>query len=278
MSAAYGSLVRHPGYAFHICWAWVLVMTSARVASDIIKTEFLQDAAGEPLLGFDLTFFIGWFLFVPLASIAVAWHRILLFDERDKSAVYLRLDWLVLSYFGFAVLLYAISLAPVFFVRGVGQLMALTTDIETTGTAGDAATPGFMLGPSAQSIISGLQVIAVLIFLALSARLSVMLPGKAIGDGGQTIKATWEATRSHTWGLLMGFVSCIVPFLLLSALMRRSGFKFTQADGPLLHIADWLALETMGAVLGLIEIAYLTFCYKFFFSEGASTATDKSTA
>ena len=41
-------------------------MTSARVASDIMKANLLTDAAGEPLLGFDLTFFIGWFLFIPL--------------------------------------------------------------------------------------------------------------------------------------------------------------------------------------------------------------------
>ena len=267
VDTAYRSLLRHPLYAFHICWAWVIVMTSARVVSDIIKSNYLMNEAGEPLLGFDLTFFIGWFLFVPLASIAVAWHRLLLFEERDRSAIYLRLDYRVLSYFAFAVLLYAISLAPVFLVRGVGQIMTMSTDLEAASLANEASRPGFMLGPNIKSIISGLQVIAVLVFLALSARLSVMLPGKAFGSGGTTIRGTWEATRGHTWGLLMGFLSCIVPFLLLSALMRRAGFNFTLEDGALLHIADWLALETMGAILGLIEIAYLTFCFRFFFPE-----------
>ena len=259
VNMAYRSLFLHPLYALRICWAWIVVMTSARIASDILKADLLTDAAGEPLLGFDLTFFIGWFLFIPLASIAVAWHRLLLFGERDDALIYLRLDRLVASYFGFAVLLYAISLAPVVGVRGVYQVMELFLGVI------DGSTDKVKLPTMARSINAWLQVGAFLVFLAVSARLSVVLPGKAFDGQGLTLKRAWKVTRGNTWGVMMGFIACIVPFLVLTALLRRSGFNFSLEDGALLHIADWLVIESMGAVLGLIEMSYLTFCFRFFF-------------
>ena len=262
---AYRSLVRHWAYALRICWAWIVVMTSARVGADIVKTHLLLDEAGQPLLGFDLTFFIGWFLFIPLASIAVAWHRLLLTGERDSSTIYLRLDGAVWRYLGFAVLLYVVSLSPVVIVRGAGEVMTLFSGFPDTGAAVGPAAPGYMLAPTAKSIISTMQAGAILVFFALSARLGAMLPGKALGSQGLSIRQTWQVTSGHTWSLMMGFIACIVPFLILTALLRRSGFDFSLDDGALLHIADWLVIETMGAVLGLIELAYLTFCFSFFF-------------
>ncbi len=264
LEMAFRSLFENAGYALRICWAWIVIMTSARVASDIAKTRFLSDAEGQPLLGFDLTFFIGWFLFIPLASIAIAWHRLLLFGERDSASIYLRVDRLVWSYFGLAIVLYLTALAPVFTVGAISKLMTLMWGLPEVGAGGETVGPSFLLAPTAKSIISGMQVIAFLIFLALSARLSVVLPGKALGMRGLTIRRAWDATRGHTWSLTMGFVACIVPFLILTALLRRSGFHFSLEDGALLHIADWFVIETMGAVLGLIELAYLTFCFRFF--------------
>jgi hypothetical protein len=267
LDMAFRSLFENAGYALRICWAWIVIMTSARVASDIAKTHLLSDAQGQPLLGFDLTFFIGWFLFIPLASIAVAWHRLLLFGERDSASIYLRVDRMVWSYFGLAIVLYLTALAPVFTVGGISKLMTLMWGLPDVSAADGAARPGLLVAPNARSIIAGMQVIAFLVFLALSARLSVVLPGKALGMRGLTIKRAWDVTRGHTWGLTMGFVACIVPFLILTALLRRSGFNFSLEDGALLHIADWFIIETMGAVLGLIELAYLTFCFRFFFPE-----------
>jgi len=264
---AYMSLYHHFGYAVRICWAWVLIMTSARIAADLLKNHVLVDAAGAPMLGFDLTFFIGWFLFVPVASIAVAWHRLLLFGARERSAIYLRLDRLVWSYFGLAVALYVISLLPVFFVRGMGELIPLIWGLPEASGLDGAAPPGTLLSPTPTSIVPGMQVVAFLVFLALSARLSVILPGKALALQGMSIRRAWMVTRGHTWSLMMGFISCVVPFLLLTALLRRSGFDFSLEDGALLHIVDWLAIESMGAMLGLIELAYLTLCFRFFFPQ-----------
>ena len=150
---------------------------------------------------------------------------------------------------------------------GIGQVMEQVWGLSIEETVNGMPAPGFMLAPSANFVLSVIQMIAVLMFLALTARLGVVLPGKALRIPGQSIRRAWQVTRGHSFSLMMGFISCVLPFLLLTALMRRAGFDYSLADGPLLHIADWLALETMGAVLGLIEVAYLSYCFLHFFPE-----------
>ena len=265
VTKAYGALYRHFGYALRICWAWIIVMTSARVAADLVKTYMLVDQAGRPLLGFDLTFLVGWFLFIPLASIAVAWHRLLLLDEQDPSALYMRLDRLVWSYFGMAVFIYVVSLAPVFVPWGLAQIVKATAGLGAEGSPEQQPVWIYLLSPRGNPLIPFLQTIAIMVFLGLSARLGIVLPAKALARAGFTLKRVWEATRGHSWGLLMGMIFCIAPFFLVTAFLRRLGLHFSLADGPLLHIADWLATETMGTVLGLVEVAYLTHCFLFFF-------------
>lgn len=270
----YRALFQNFGYALRITWAWILVVTSARIGADLIKAAALTTETGESIVPWDLTFVIGWLTFIPLASIAVAWHRLLLTGEKDRSAVYLRLDRLVWTYFGLASVVYIIAMFPILAPWALGSIVKLAMAISGGNVESKSAVEVLFapLGPAALPFI---QTAAVILFLALTARFAVVLPGKALGTPGISLRQTWQVTRGQTWNLLIGTMCCIIPFLLVTAYIRRLGFEFTAADGPLLHVADWLMIESVAALLSLLQIAFLSYCFQFFFpdkGDGAAAA------
>jgi hypothetical protein len=94
-----------------------------------------------------------------LASIAVAWHRLLLKDERPGAGVYLRLDGVVAGYAVLAFWLGLITLAPSY----VGVMLQ---------------------SMPAHGLVSGVQFLAgvgTITAFFVVARLSLVLPGKALG-------------------------------------------------------------------------------------------------
>jgi len=268
----YRSLFDNFGYAIRISWAWILVVTSARIGADLIRSALLTTETGQSLVSWNLTFVIGWFLFIPLASIAVAWHRLLLTGERDTSIIYLRLDRLVFSYFWLAVVVYVIALAPILVPWALGSTAKFVVAMLGGDTEGKSAME-VLLTPAGSAAIPFLQTAAVIIFLALTSRLAVVLPGKALRIPDLSIRKAWDATSGNTFNLLMGMFGCFLPFLVLISWVRGMGFNYSAADGPMLHIADWLFVETMAALFSLIQIGYLSYCFQYFFPDQGADQT-----
>jgi len=271
----YRALFDNFSYALRISWAWILVVASARIGADLIKAALLTTETGEPTVSWNLTFLIGWLSFIPLASIAVAWHRLLLTGERDTSIIYLRVDRLVWSYFGFAFVIYVIAMLPILAPWALGSIAKLAITISGGSTEGKSGVE-VLFSPFGPRAIPIVQTVAVILFLALTARFAVMLPGKALRAPDMSLRRVWAVTRGHTWSLLIGTLCCIIPFLVLTAWIRRLGFNYTAADGPLLHVADWLMVETVAALLSLLQIAFLSYCFQFFFPDKGDKAASAS--
>lgn len=260
----YRAVFENFGYAIRIAWAWILVVTTARIGSDLIAKTFLTSGTGEPAVSWNLTFLIGWLLFVPLASIAVAWHRLLLTGERDSSFIYLRLDRLVWRYFGLAVAIFVISLLPILGIWGLGEFAEQIAAM--TGSASEGKTGvEVLLAPAGPAALPIIQAVATILIFWLTARLAVILPGKALNLPDMSLRRAWQVTRGHSWGLLMGMFGCIVPFLFLIGGVRGMGFKYSAVDGPFLHISEWLFVESMAALFSLVQISFFSFCFQFFF-------------
>jgi len=118
-----------------------------------------------------------------------------------------------------------------------------------------------------------MRVAAVVALVILMTRLGVALPAKAIGVRGLSLKTAWEATKGQTFGLAMGLVLSVFPIALAFAGLRLAGLDFSAVDGSLLHVVDRLTFVFFETLLGLVQVAFLSFSFRFFFPpEGAPAA------
>jgi len=263
---SYRALFQNFGYALKICWAWIVVMASAIVAADLIRSGSGVQGSGEELSSsWFLALCLWLLLFAALSSIAVAWHRMLLLGERDPSPVYLRMDRLVAVYYAYALLVFLISLLPYAAVWAVGQLLKLTETTFFSRGSGGQTPIDYLFSQQGLLGFPLLQIAAFIVLVMLTARLGVALPGKAIEAPEGTLKAAWRITRGSSWGLFVGTGICVLPYVLLVGMLRGSGFDFSPSDGSLLHVLDRLAIQILSMLLGLVEVGFLAHCFLYFF-------------
>jgi hypothetical protein len=118
------------------------------------------------------------FVMLPMwSSLGVAWHRLLLRGERVRGYAYLRLDSIVA---GYAAWLFLVAVLP------------------------DAR----FLFPDPSQLYIGIGMFAG--FIA-AARLSLLLPAKALQREDLTIGQIWGVTRNSTWRLFFGNMLCLLP-------------------------------------------------------------------
>lgn len=63
-------------------------------------------------------------------------------------------------------------------------------------------------------------------FLALSARLLLILPATAASDISTTVQASWRATRGQSAALFIGLLACDLPFTAVSAAVDYATFDY----------------------------------------------------
>src|SRR5262245_41805698 len=119
--ASYAIVGRHLRQLLRICWVWVLIMVPVYMALDWLAETWPGDFGAQAAHRWLRE--IGAALPSPvdtpfLASIAVAWHRLILRGERVTQAAYVRLDGVVWGY-----VLYA--LAFLLFERGTLLISAV---------------------------------------------------------------------------------------------------------------------------------------------------------
>jgi hypothetical protein len=241
-----------------VCWLWMLLMApvfaflawwQAPHAMEILQAvRFGQPFADpNPLLTM-LGQIVGRVVALPaLASIGVAWHRLLLKNEHPGAGVYLRLDGIVVGYAVLAFWVGLITMAPGY----ISLMFQIATGTSVSAGEPDAFGVRFLAG-----------VVTITAFFVV-ARLSLVLPGKALGRDDITFGAAWRVSKGNTWRMLWAYFFCILPLMVLNGAMSYWLFQ-PDHDRTALTLAP-LAISLLSIPLGMISIGMLSLSYRHFF-------------
>ena len=236
---SFDSLVRAASLWLLLLTPLLLVMSwlQAPMEADLLaRMRVDPTAAFETIWQLQLVSFLHSLVILPAAaSIAVAWHRLILTGERPAGG-YLRLDRSVWLYVAF-------PLATILYFSVLFDLpRVLVSDLNGRVAIGVIAVP---LG-----ILAGLVI----------GRLSLVLPAIALGRTDIGLADAWRATRGNTWRLFWGPFLCllllILPGLLLSAL---------SGAGPVTATHAATAADLVSILGGVIGVGFLSFAYRHFF-------------
>src|SRR5258708_3959704 len=232
-----------------VCWIWML-LTAPLWAIWVIWWQEpylagrLQEIrAGQPFdpkaLVPNVAPVVGLIVLPAFASIAVAWHRLLLQGEHPAAGAYLRLDYMVAAYAGVAFLGNMVMLAPYYFSV-------------TIQFAGEATQSG------AAAFVASVEPFASFAILFILARLSLVLPAMALGRRDVTFGAAWKISEGNTWRMFWAYVLCFLPVLVVV----NGTLTFVSHNDS--HVAASLALITMNLLVfpvsmicvGMLSLAY----------------------
>jgi len=171
------------------------------------------------------------------ASIAVAWHRLILRQEKITSPRYLRHDAVVWDYFTFGFCLWLLTSL-------IGFVSLLSNNI----TAAPSMTWSFCV------------LAAGIVISVVTVRLSVILPARALELRGVTFRDVWRHTSWNYWRLAWGHLLCALPGAPL-LFMAKMGCGSAIA-GPVMYSA---AILLAIFVILPFELAFLSLCYQHFF-------------
>jgi hypothetical protein len=191
------------------------------------------------------------------ASVAVAWHRLMILNERpgtSGSNVATKTLW---RYVIIAIAIFAIDILP-----------ALIIALPETFLFADAA-------PARASVAMTLLIILLYIVgLAAALRLSLLLPARAVENTSLTFAETWRRSRGNTWRLFWGIVATTTPPLLMAALIPAivtgvpgsASFMNVASDDFVTRMTIASMISAMYYLLILpIGIGFLSHAYRHFF-------------
>jgi hypothetical protein len=187
-----------------------------------------------------------------LASVAVAWHRLLLRNEH-VSGTYLRFDGVVV---GYGVMFFLISLLPAV-PQYVGQIyMSLTQP------------PGAShLDPVSLGITFVGSIVSIVAFF-ISGRLFLILPAKALERDDVTLGTVWEATKGNTWRMVWGYFFCLLPMGVIAGVIAFMMFSSDQS-----RTAIWTVMTLVWVIFGMVSVGFLSLAYRHFFEQGTAPST-----
>ena len=110
-----------------------------------------------------------------------------------------------------------------------------------------------------------IQIFAFIGLFVFTTRFGLVLPAKALGLRGVTLRAAWQTTRGQTFGLVIGLLMAVMPIALLFAGVRLAGLDFSVDDGSWLHVLDRLTFVVFETLLGLVQVAFLSYSFRYFF-------------
>lgn len=243
-------------------WVWMLLMAPVLAISvwwqEPRLMEMTQAArAGEPFTDPNplltlVTQIVGQAIMLPaLASVAVAWHRLLLRGEHPGPGVYLRLDSIVAGYAILAFWIGVITLGPGYFSR-MFQIV--------TGTS--ATTPGV-----AALVVQSLAGVVSIIAFFIVARLSLALPGIALGRDDVTLGTAWRISKRNTWRMFWAYFFCILPWGAISGAILYRLFLPDQGRAGVTLVSVVMGL--LWIPVGMISVGMLSLSYRHFFERGA---------
>lgn len=254
---AYALTFRQLAAAGRISWAWLIALTLS-----VALTSWFFWPSHEAAL--DAGAATSWVQFVTAgmtatagASIAVAWHTLVLQGKAPDARRYLRLDGVVWRYLvvGLAIL------APF----GLAAFLIPEMDTETEAETRLVVVYG----------IASLSVFATAVVLAVKS--SLLLPAIALGRRDVTLDAAWKATKGNWWRLFVGGLLAVAPPQLLLSLPVLLSSTATSEEAPAETQLDFVLSSTQNELATLIgsifALSFLSLAFRHFFPDGGSVAS-----
>jgi hypothetical protein len=206
--ASYTIVARNFGQLVRICWLWILIMVPVYAALVWLEKTWSREVGAQAVYHWmgeiaealpspvDLPF---------LASIAVAWHRLVLREERVAQPVYLRLDGVVWRYVLYSSALLLLERAILVICALLAQNLAIEADFFTRLSIELLAAPA----ATGAAMAIGLLVLP---------RLSLVMPAVAVGER-LSLRHAWRITRGNTLRLGVATTLCVIPAVTLAMLI-----------------------------------------------------------
>jgi hypothetical protein len=197
-------------------------------------------------------------------SIAVAWHRLMILNERpgvSGSNIATKNLW---RYILVAIALFLTLFLPM-------AAIMLPTFYFLPPATGTAPPPAFLP-------LIRLFFVAYLMGTAVTLRLTLLLPARAIGDTDLTFRQTWNRTRGNIWRLFWGIAVTTIPPLLIAqiGLLSMIGVPNPANFASDSFVARMTASRTVGMIYYLlvvpIGIGFLSHAYRHFFQAAMEPA------
>jgi hypothetical protein len=258
---SYSSYFQHFGDVLRISVFWLATTAMLDAAMGWMQASWIAHVLANPQGRPDLTQPVEMTVLdnigsaiVVLASvsIAVAWHRLLLLEERPGRSGGNLVTSALWLYVGAAIIICLLQAVPF-----LALLLAIWV-FGWTPAAGDAIEPQtpFLI---AAAIAAGAGGTAILL------RLCLLLPACAIGDLTLTIKGACRRSRGNSWRLFWGIAACIMPSAVLVGLVFLTVMLIPVA--PDLYQAQWAASGAIGICCWLITwpiwIGFLSHAFRY---------------
>jgi hypothetical protein len=241
------STTNNIGFAWHVSWPWMLAILPFNVVGNayVILNQAGDRKAMSIQLGL-VSFGLAVLAMVAFSSIAVNWHRYILFDEVPQGWARFRLDDKVWRYIGNTILIFLIfAAAELVFALGAGVLY-------------------FILRGFSLIIIVPAVIAALLAAISYGYRLAIKLPAIAVGRESSTFGEMLDLTNGNFWQLIgLGCLSFLVLIGLALALGLLSYLVAATGQQMLLFITIALQL-VINWIATIFGVTMLTSLYGFF--------------
>ena len=246
-----------------IVWLWLVLMAPILAILNWLQVPYLTgliqaSASGRPFADPNpmLTLVIqvlSVVVILPvLASVAVAWHRLLLRNEHPGHGGYLRLDRIVVGYAILAFWIGLIALAP--------SYLSLLFQVMT----GTSATAQDVLALVVQSLAGLVSIVAFFIV----PRLSLALPGRALGRDDITLGMAWRVSKRNTWRMVWAYFFCISPWAAIAGGLTYYWLLRTDYSRATITLI-LVVMGSFGLVVNMISVGMLSLAYRHFFERSA---------
>jgi hypothetical protein len=197
-------VLQNLGQLVRISWLWLLIMVPVYAAAHWLFSTVWAAPAFQTMPRWVITGVTALPSVVDLpflASIAVAWHRLVLRHERVAASAYLRLDTAVWLYALCSLGFLALTIGPL--------LCALDFALQRYGVP-----PVYDDTSPALAIVLPLMALALVAAIFILPRLSLVLPALALGQRLSPWDA-WLATQGNSLRLALATCLCMLPALSL---------------------------------------------------------------
>jgi hypothetical protein len=244
-----------------ICWLWMLLMVPVLAIWDWWQTAHTADLlraieAGQPFVDPHpvltlLSVLVSKVIMLPaVASVAVAWHRLLLRQEHPGPGAYLRLDKIVA---GYAILAFLIGL-----IITVPSSVSIVLPQITTGSGATAAV-----------VVQSLATLALIVAFFIVPRLSLVLPGIALGRDDATLATAWRVSKRNTWRMIWAYLFCLLPLIAISGWM--SYWLFLSGHNRAVVTLVSIVIGLLWIPGGMVSVGVLSLAYRHFFEQRATS-------
>jgi hypothetical protein len=247
--ASYAIVLRNFGQLIRICWLWLLIIVPIHMAAHWLTWPSLPEAGGTETVVLAIVSLAGLIYLPALASIEVAWHRLILLGERVEGAFYLRLDRIVWRYALAQVVIGVLVFTPFLLLTVFHAYYPLPQDL-----------------PSGLVWVGGLGA-STFIAVLLCVRMALVLPSIALGESLSPMDA-WRVTRGNTKTSLYATGCCAMPLamLWLAGMLADTSSRETYA-----------LVNTAASITSLLLappwVAAYSLLYRFFVLQRADLAS-----